>query len=158
MASTIKALYGANAQAITCTLASLATGSARSALAIDNTSNLYLDVLVQVAIKVTTPSATGYINIYAGATTDGGTTYTDGGGTDAALTLVSPPNIKLIGRLNTPTNTATYKSQPMSVSAAFGGVLPDHWFIVIENQSGVSLDSTEGNHIKQYQGIQSQSI
>ena len=160
MTTTVKALYGVNAQAITSTLASLTTGSARSALAVDNTTNLFLDALVQLQIKSgdSATSTTGYVNIYAGATVDGGTTYTEGGGTDAGITLVSPTNLKLIGRMNIVANAVTYKGQPMSVSAAFGGVLPDHWFIVVENQTGGTLDSTEGNHIKQYQGVQSQVI
>ena|ERR1700674_2481672 len=158
--STVESLYGSNGQAITCTLASLVTGAARSALAVDNTSNLYLDVLVQLTIKsgASGTLASGYVNVYAGGTVDGGTTYTEGGGADAAITLVSPTNLKLIGRLNVVANATVYKGQPMSVAAAFGGVMPDHWFTVFENQTGGTLDSTEGNHLKLYQGVRSQVV
>lgn len=157
-ASTVKAQYGSQGQTITCTIAGLANASARSCLAVDNTSNLFLDALVQVQIKSNAAgtSTTGYVNIYAYGTTDGGTTYAEGAGTDAAITLTVPPNVRLIGRLNVVANATTYKSAPFSVAAAFGGALPDHWGIIIENQSGAALDNTEGNHKKLYQGIYAQ--
>lgn len=155
----IKAKYGTSNQSITCTIASLTNNSVRSAAAIDNTSNLFLDALVQVQIKTgaSGTTSTGYVNIYAYGTADGGTTYAEGAGTDASITLTSPPNVRLIGSLNCVANATTYKSEPMSVAAAFGGVLPDHWGIIIENKTGGTLDSTEGNHLKVYQGIQAQS-
>lgn len=158
-ASDIKTKYGSQGQTITCTIAGLATGSARSSAAVDNTSNLFLDALVQVQIKSNAAGtlATGYVNVYAYGTTDGGTTYAEGAGTDAAITLTSPPNVKLIGRLNVVANATTYKSEPFSVAAAFGGSMPDHWGIIIENQSGAALDNTEGNHKKLYQGVLAQS-
>lgn len=159
--SLININYGTNGQLITVTLASLASGSARASTAVDNTTNLFIDALVQVQIKSGAAStvATGYVNIWAYGTTDGGTTYTEGAtGTDAAITLTSPSNLKLIGVVNVVANATTYKSSPFSVAQAFGGILPQKWGIVIENQSGGSLDSTEGNFIKEYQGIQGQVV
>ncbi len=139
-------------QAITCTLASLTTGSCRSAAAIDNSSNGDVDALVQVQIKsgASSTSATGLVNVYVGSSADGGTTYTEGGGTNAGLTLTSPTNLILLGQLNVVANATTYKSELWSVAQAFGGTMPSRWFIAIENQSGGTLDSTEGNHLKQY--------
>jgi hypothetical protein len=159
--STIKALYGANNQAITCLIASLASAGARASTVIDNTTNLFLDALVQVTVKTGASgvSATGFVSIYAYGTADGGTTYPEGiTGTDAGVTLTNPTNLRLIGIINTVANAITYASEPMSVAAAFGGVLPDHWGIVIVNNSGAALDSTEGNHKKVYQGVQSQAV
>lgn len=159
--STIKPLYGSNGQAITCTLASLANAAARASTAVDNTGSLYLDALVQITVKsgASSVSSTGVVNIYAYGTADGGTTYAEGiTGTDAGITLTSPPNLLLIGSINVVANATTYKSEPFSVAAAFGGVLPDHWGIVIENQSGAALDATEGNHKKVYQGLQMQVV
>lgn len=157
-AADIKSKYAAGST-ITCTLASLVTTAARSCLAVDNTSTLYLDVLVQVQIKsgAAATSTTGYVNVYAYGTTDGGTTYAEGAGTDASITLTVPANVKLVGRLNVVANATTYKSEPFSVAAAFGGVLPQKWGIIIENQSGGTLDGTEGSHLKLYQGVLAQS-
>ena len=161
MAADIKTKYGTANQAITCTLASLGSASARASTAVDNTTNLFLDALVMVQVKsgASGVSATGYVNVYAYGTADGGTTYSDGAtGTDAAITLTVPPNARLIGVLNVVANATTYKSGPFSVAAAFGGVLPDHWGIIVENKSGAALDATEGNHAKFYQGVLAQSV
>lgn len=161
MTSTIKASYGANNQPITCTVASLTNTSARASTAIDNTTALFLDAIVQIQIKsaAAATSATGVVNVYAYASTDGGTTYGEGAtGTDAALTLTVPTNLILIGQLNVVANSTTYKSNPMSVAAAFGGVLPAFWGIVVENQTGATLDATGGSHLTIYQGVLAQQV
>ncbi len=156
----IKQKFGSGNQSITCTLASLANNSAREATVIDNSSNLFLDILIQLKIKSGSSgvSSSGYVNIYAYASADGGTTYSDNcTGSDAGVTLVSPPNLRLVGALNIVANATTYKSVPMSLAAAFGGVLPERVGIVIENKTGAALDSTENNHAKFYQGVYAQA-
>jgi hypothetical protein len=161
MASNIQSKFGTSGQTITVTCASLANGSARASTAVDNTTTLYLDALVSINIKTgaTGTATTGYINVYAYGTADGGTNYTEGAtGTDAALTLVSPTNLKLIGIVNAVANATTYKSGPFSVAAAFGGTMPDHWGIVVQNNTGGALDATEGSHLKVYQGVYAQTV
>ena len=157
----IKEKFGTSGVAITITVASLANNSARQCTVIDNSSNLYLDALVQAKIKTNASgtATTGYVNVYAFATTDAGTTYTENAGaSDAAITLTSPPNAVLIGRINCVANATTYYSSPMSVAAAFGGVLPEKWGVIIENKTGAALDSTAGNHAVKYQGVLNQSV
>jgi hypothetical protein len=159
MAGNIQNKYGTNNQAITITLASLASAAARASTVVDNTSNVFQDALVSLKVKSNAAgtSASGYVNVYAYATTDGGTTYTESAtGSDAGITLTSPPNAIRIGSLNVVANATTYPAGPFSVAAAFGGSLPDHWGIIVENQSGAALDSTEGNHLKTYQGVYTQ--
>lgn len=161
--SFIKTVYGANNQTITITLASLPPdGGARASTAINNTTNLYVDALVQIKTKTGTdaiPDAC-VLNVYAYGTSDGGTTYGDGvTGTDAAITLTVPTSLRMIGQVNIPANTTTYKSNPMSVAAAFGGSLPAFWGIVVEHVTwatggGSTLDATAGSHSATYQGIQ----
>ena len=160
MAGDIKQKFGTEAQALTCTLASLANNSARESTVVDNTSNLFVDALVMAQIKsgASGVSSTGYVNIYAYATVDAATpVYSDGAtGSDAAITLTSPPNVRLIGVMNVVANATTYKGGPFSVAAAFGGVLPEKWGIIVENKTAAALDSTEGNHKKLYQGVYAQ--
>ena len=159
--SDIKAKYGTSNQAITVTLASLANNSARASTAVDNTSNLFLDALVAINIKTgaSGTSSTGYVNVYAYGTADGGTNYTEAAtGSDAAITLVVPTNLRLIGSLNCVANATTYKAGPFSVAAVFGGAMPDKWGIVIENKTGGTLDGTEGSHLKVYQGVYGQTV
>jgi hypothetical protein len=155
MSSAVKSAYGSNNQGITITLASLANSGARASTVVDNTVNVFLDALVSLVIKTGASGvvSTGSVNIYAYGTTDGGTNYSDGAtGTDAGITLTSPPNAKIIGVGSLVANATTYKIGPFSVAAAFGGVLPDHWGIIVQNNTGGSFDSTEGNHTKDYQG------
>lgn len=157
--ATIKQLYGTSAQAITCTITTLASSATacRASTAVDNTTNLFLDALVQVNVTL---SATATANdkavyVWAYGTADGGTTYTDGvTGTDGAFTRTDPPNLRLIGVLSTPTASNSYKSGPMSVAAAFGGILPDHWGVVVQNFSGSAF--TAGAVL--YQGVQGQTV
>ena len=158
--ATIKTSYSTLGVSITCTVAGLTNTSARSCLALDNTTNLYLDAVVQVQIKTAAAatSASGIVNVYAYGTVDGGTTYPEGAGTDTGVTLTVPTNLILIGQINAVANSTTYKSNPMPVAAAFGGVLPQKWGIVVENQTGATLDATPSNHLTIYQGILAQSV
>lgn len=158
MAGNILQQLGSNNQTITITLASLANNSARESTVIDNTSNLFMDAGVMVKIKTGGSSTTsiGYANIYAYGTSDGGTTYSDTcTGSDAAVTLTAPPNLKQIGIINLVANSTTYKAGPFSVAAAFG-YLPAKWGIVIENKCGGTFDSTGGNFAVFYQGVEYQ--
>ncbi len=155
--STVQSKYGTNNQLFTITLTSLANNGQRGSVAIDNTSNLFLDALVFVKIK---SGASGfgsgsYANIYFYGTADGGTTYSDGvSGTDASQTLTSPPNLPPPRVLNMPADATIYDGGPFSVAAAFGGVLPDHWGIVVENKSGGSFDASTAS--AWYQGVEEQ--
>ncbi len=159
MAGNIFEKFGTNGQTITVTLASLANAGQRQSTVIDNSANLYQDALLMMKIKsgASGTAATGVVNIYAYGTVDGGTDYSDGAsGTDGAITLTVPPNMRFIGQVNVVANATTYIAGPFSVAAAFGGILPEKWGIVVENKTGGSLDATEGNHAKLYQGVETQ--
>jgi hypothetical protein len=155
--ASIKLAYDSSA-ALTITLASLASSATagRESTAIDNTSNLGEDALVFVKVKLQagTPANDKAIYVYAYGSEDG-TNYTDPAtGTDAAITLRDPTNLRLIGVINTPDSGAlTYKSNPFSVAAAFGGILPRKWGIVIRNYTGIAFDATAGNHSITYTGV-----
>lgn len=161
MSSTIRPLYGTNGQTITCTLASLASGSARESTAIDNRTNLYLDALVFIQLKTATGTigSDPFAYVYAAGTVDDGTTWPDTvTGSDAAITLNTTTQLRLLGAVWLGAQSTTYKAGPWSVASVFGGVMPAEWSIVVKNNCGVALDSTEGNHKKLYQGIQAQVV
>lgn len=156
MAGNILGSYGTNNQTITITVASLANNGARESTAADNTSNLFLDALVSLKIKspAASTSATGYIEVFAYGTTNAGTTYSDScTGSDAGVTLTVPENMRRIGVINVVADATTYNAGPFAVAAAFGGVLPAKWGIVVRNKTGGTLDATGGSHVIQYQGI-----
>jgi hypothetical protein len=157
--ATIKPLYGTSNQSITCTLTSLANGSSRQATAIDNSSNLYDDVLVFAQIKsgASSTSSTGTAVFYAAGSVDGGTTYTDNAvGPDGTYTPVSPPNLKVLGVGNMVANSTIYYMGPFSLANAFGGTLPQKFNLVVTNSSGGTFDGTTATLY--YQGVQLQSI
>jgi hypothetical protein len=153
----IKQAFGTST-AITITLASLASSAtaARESTVIDNTTNLFLDALVfvQIALQTGTPANDKAVYVYAYGSEDG-SEYTDNAtGSDAAITLRDPTNLRLIGIVNCPDSGGlTYKSNPMSVAVAFGGLMPRKWGIVIRNYTGVTLSATGGAHEARYTGV-----
>jgi hypothetical protein len=160
MATTIKEQYGTSNQTITVTLASLTNNSARASDVVSNTANLFFDVLVGGKVKSgTSVSTSGSVNVYAYGSADGGTTYSDGAtGSDAGITLTSPPNVRLIGVINVVADATTYKFGPFSVRQAFGGTLAEKWGLVFENKSGATLDAVGGSFSVFYQGVTEQSV
>ncbi len=139
----LKQAWGADGQAFTLTL-TIATNTARQSTAVTFSSlSAATDVLVQVSATTNASgtSNTGYLNIYAYATSDAANSkYPDAiTGSDGAHTLVSPTNLTLIRRLNTVANNTVYITNPISFALAFGGVLPEAGGIVVENQSGATL-------------------
>lgn len=156
----LKQIFGSSTS-LTITLASLGATASRESTAVDNTTNLFLDALVYVKVKLATgtPSADKALYVYAYGSEDG-TNYGDNAtGTDAALTMRIPTNLRLIGVINTPDSGAlTYKSQPMSIAQAFNGVLPRKWGIVVTNASGLALDATGSNHSASYTGVYYQTV
>lgn len=152
--TTTKESFGTQGVAITCTITSLTTTSARQSTAVDNSTNLYLDALVTATIKsgASSTTATGTAVLYAYGTVDGGTTYTEGAtGSDAAITLTSPTNARIIGIINIVANSTTYTGGPFSVAAAFGGILPQKWGIIVLNSSGGTFDASTAS--VEYQGV-----
>lgn len=144
---------------LTLTTASLASSAVagREATAIDNSSNLYLDALVQGKVKTAagSPSVDKALYVFAYGTSDPATPkYPDNvTGSDAAITFDDPTQLRLIGVIQIPAGAVEYVSEPMSVAAAFGGVLPAKWGIAIRNYCGLSLSSTEADCGFWYQGV-----
>lgn len=141
---------------ITITLAGLTDGSARESTFVDNATNLFLDAMVHLNILLATgtPASDKAINIYVYGSEDA-TDYTDNAtGTDAAITLRDPTNLKLVQVISTPDLGAlTYKSHPFSIGGAFGGVMPRRWGIVVENKTGLAFGTGEANFVKEFSGI-----
>jgi hypothetical protein len=152
-----KVTYASSAN-FTITLASLASSATagRESSAVDNTSNLYLDAIVQVkvALQAGSPANDKKVYVYVYGSEDG-STYTDNAtGSDAAITLRVPPNARLLGVIECPDSGAlTYESQPWLVAQAFGGLLPRKWGIIVRNYTGLTPSATESDHSYKYTGI-----
>lgn len=149
----------ATSAAITCTINTLASSATvgRSCLAIDNSSNLYDDALVALAIKTGAGAPANDKAIYAYIFgSEDGTNFdqeeSNAPGTDAAYTINAPTIFK--GPIVIPVLTAAkVYLKTFTIAQFFGGVMPRKWGFIIVNYAGQSLDTTEGNHIKSYTGI-----
>jgi len=120
----------------------------------DNTTNLYLDAIVQVKLAAvnTAPASSKAIFLYAFGVADGATT--DYGSTGAAAvtgsvgTLTFPDvtansvPCPVLGIIPYPTQNVAIISQPFSIARAFGGILPAKYAIGMVNFSGMTLNIT----------------
>lgn len=150
----VKANYPA-ASDVTITLASLASDinllAGRESTAVDNSSNLYLDYLISGKITTGTSPTAASIQVWAVGSWDG-TTYPDGfSGSDSAETITSENHKNIICRFlaelaTDVTSNRTYYFGPVSVAAAFGGVVPKKWLVFVTHNTVANLNSTAGNH------------
>ena len=145
MALTTDNIKYATSTALTITLNSLATSTTvgRQATVVDNSSNLYVDVLVTVIIS-TSASALGSsksVSVYVSGSEDGTNFDQDDGAmgaSDAGYTINSPTNLRLAAVINAPTSSKVY-NKIFSVANLFGGVMPRKWTIVVCNDTNQSL-------------------
>jgi hypothetical protein len=133
----------------TCTLASLANGSARQSTMINNSNN-YPAALVTMKIKsgAVAPTVGTVYEVYLlrGDDASSSTYRTDGAGaSDAAITI---ENAQLLGTIivTATTNKVFYGDFD---TAALGPLGPE-WGIAVKNSSGQALHATEGDHLKGY--------
>ncbi len=137
--------YGAAGQAITCTLAGLASSQTvgRASTAVSNATTLALDALVsaEFVLPAGTPADDQAIYVYAYGNV-ASAAYTEGvSGVDESFTINNPTGLRLIGVVPTPAGGVNYYSGPWSVAAAFGGILPASWGVVVVDYTGLALTS-----------------
>lgn len=128
-----------NSNTVTITIASLANGSTNTSSAIDNSTNKFLEALIQAKVKTNAAgtSTTGLVNLYLIRSADAATTYDDN-------------NKLLLGSIPAIANATTYIA---SFSTAPFGALGTSWKVSLENKSGAALDSTAGSHAVVFAGV-----
>jgi hypothetical protein len=142
-------------------LASSVTAGWQSAV-VDNTSDLYLDALVMVVLDFanTAPANDKAVYLYAYGGLESGVYTNPASGSEGAITLASiaanPQNLKPLGAIPYSTQDEIAEGGPFSVAAAFGGVLPPYWGVVLMNYSGAALHSS-GNTVK-WRGVHGQTV
>lgn len=154
----------ATATTITLSPASLASSgtyvAGRESTEIDNTTNEYLDALVQGFVTTgTSPTVDTYIKLYVwGSHTAPSTTALDVlDGLDSAETFTSAEIMNSIVTLVrsvkiNATSNQKYHFKPFSIADIFGEV-PQYWGLFLAHDTGVALNSTAGNHEFKYTGI-----
>lgn len=148
--STRKIAY-ASAASITCTMASKTSGQGRRSAVVDNSSNLYIDALVLVSLTIGTFTSPARFDVYAYASADDGTTYETGGSTDADWNTIRGDE-KFLFSVNCYTNSTAFAGVG-TVARAYGGRQPRNWGIIISQTNCGTLNGTETNHIKKFQGV-----
>jgi hypothetical protein len=151
---------------LTIGVASLASSSSfvdgRESNQVDNTTNKFLDALLEGFITVgTTPTVNTQILVYVWGSNDSlATTAKDVlDGTDSDETLTSAGIgrgfLKLLAAIDVDSTTSDrrYDFGVVSVAQALGGVLPKYWGIFVTHNTGVALNATTGNHEISYSGI-----
>lgn len=174
MATTYKPLYTASAAvgwgASNASLNALASSATRVAGAqsdqIDNTTNLYDDLLISGSFKLgTTPTVSTQIDIWVFASKDASSAYPDtitGAGT-AAKTLTSE-NVRNSGGkllksiLVDATTGRVYDFSNESVAALFGGVLPQKIVLFVAHNTGAAFDASSSGGQMNMLGVQWQGV
>lgn len=167
--STVNYDSATNTNALTITLASLATSSSRvvgrQSTVVSNATTKYMDVILSGQITVgTTPTTAKQIDVYVFAPIKIASstasypiaTTTALGESDAAATFEIDQlrQLRWIGTLtNIATSDRAYSLEPTSIAARFGGVMPIKWGIFITHDTGVNLNATAGNHWFHYTGV-----
>jgi hypothetical protein len=147
--------------ALTWTDNTLAADAWSNSANFDNSSTLYVDVLVGgfCGLDSTTAVAGETINIYAMANYSD--TATDiGGARDAAygfdglqvpdtdfIVANAGPLLAVIGLHATETTDMNYHWGPVSIAAAFGGTCPKDFNILIHNNTSADIDAGDINLI-----------
>lgn len=138
-------------------LSALASSSSllagRESNEIDNTSNLYVDALVQGVVTVgTTPTTGKSIQVYVwGSDTAASTTTLDVlDGVDSAETLTNAGVRDALLKygagvlLDAATSNQAYPIGPFSVAQLFGS-MPKYWGLFVTQETGVALKTDAAN-------------
>ena len=163
-----KTKYGAAWTDLTITLAALATSATkvagRESAAIDNSADLFLDVLLGGKITTgTTPTDAKTIEVWVYGENLDDDTYNDVlDGTDSDETITSDDiknsALKLAAVISTnDTSDRVYYFGPISVARLFGGRMPRKWGVFVAHDTGVNLNATGSNHQISYRGVLAQS-
>jgi len=133
----------------------------RESTEIDNTTNKFMDALVEGFVTVgTTPTVDKEIRVYAwGSHTALSSAAKDTlDGLDSGETLESPGvrdgilvRIATM-RVDATTSDIAYHFGPVSLAQAFGQ-MPQYWGLFVTHNTVAALNSTAGNHEYKYTGI-----
>ena len=116
--------YG-TATSMTITLASLANGSSATSSTVDNTTNLFVDVLVELVMTLpaTGTVATGTVEVWAKASVDNSDFDDD-------------VNDRLVGVMVMAAAGAQTRKKIFGLAGAFGGTVPPYWQLRVRNATG----------------------
>lgn len=170
MSTTFKPLYAASASVgFGTNLNALATSSTRTAGVqsdqIDNSTNLYDDILLSGNVKLGTgPTVNKQVDVWIVACMNGSSAYPDvfdaNGTTAKTWTSENVRNAggKLLKSMLSDASTGLFLYfSNESVAALFGGVVPQKFVVFLTHDTGVNLDASAGGAMN-YLGVQWQGV
>lgn len=123
-------------------LSTLANTSTVVSSTVDNTTNLFLDALLEVVVTHSSaPSAAGYVEIYVKTSIDNSDFDDDN-------------NHKWVGTLAIGSTATGTRKRIVSIAAALGGSMPSYWQVFIRNSSGAAFSAGTLS----YRGITAQTL
>lgn len=146
--------YGAG-QSITITPGSLADTAARQSAGFGpfgGAANVIdLEIYGYVTLAAGAPANMKWVELYLNASSDGTNWGDNASGSDAALTLRSPSNWRLLSVIKTPDSGGlTYYFAGLSAVVPFSGRLPYKLALAVSNQSGLALAGFAANYKEFY--------
>lgn len=163
--------YAADAAIVATNWESLVADDWATLPAVDNTSNLFVDVSVGGQIDLDTTTGTiaagESFDIYVSAQFDYDTASSYNGGIDTAFTAndatitadteFNPLNLILLTSVKveatTPDVSQGYNWFVGSLAQAFGGIMPKRWMLVGHNNTGATTTAATSTTIINYNGI-----
>ena len=139
----------------------LAAGQIGASLIVDNTSNLYDDVLVGGLLEIgtTTPTTGDTLEIYVYGSYDTGTSSALTGGIDGLFTGADEEevdgtdlilaHIPIIATLEAESNIGIHFG-PIGIAQFFGGVVPPKWGLMLHNNGSATMATAS---LAEYVGI-----
>ena len=152
MTATVTQTFAASTTAAITSLNSLAAATMSSSsntvaqsVSISNSGGAR-DALIQIGFSTTTTGTLTngkavYVFAYGTENTVLGSPAT---GSDTTLSIPNPYGLKMVGFVPVSALSTAYVSQPLSIAAAFNGILPRSWGVIVVNDTGLSL-STAGS-------------
>lgn len=170
--TTTKIAYAADEAVVATNWDALASDDWATLPAVDNQTNLYVDVLVGGKIHFDTVTGTilaaDSFDIYVAALYDKDVASSYTGGIDTAFTAndatiaadveFNQLNLKFLASVKPEATTAdteqSYNWGPFSIAALFGGLMPQKWILVGHNNSNDAvLAAATSDHVVNVVGI-----
>ena len=138
----INQIYGTTTTLTVTGLGTLANGSSVISATVDNTTNLFLDVQVEVVFATAAgATATGTLEVWAKESIDNTDFDDDSNDTLIAVAVLAAAGVQTRKRI-------------VHLASVFGGSIPPYWQLRIRNATGAALTSAS----VAYRGVYLQSV
>lgn len=122
----MKLLYGTTTSLTVTGLSSLTNNNSATSATVDNTTNLFVDVMAELVFTTGTVSATGTVELWGKASIDNSDFDDD-------------VNDRFIASIALSGTASQTRKRIASLAAAFGGTMPPYWQIRVRNATGTPL-------------------